>query len=153
MNKIKYKAPYELKKGYKSDSGVDVKIWSIDLIDEKLKGKKWVDPYIILPNQTIHAQTGVYLELPEDYECQVRPKSGISKQGILVHFGTVDSGFRGEITVAVTNVTNNAIELESRQKIAQLVIKKKDPVELIRADEINLDTDRGAKGYGSTGKF
>ena len=65
----------------------------------------------------------------------------------------MDSGFRGEITVAVTNVTNMAIELEPRQKIAQLVIKKKDPVELIRADEIDLDTDRGAKGYGSTGKF
>lgn len=153
MKEIRYKSPYELKKGYKSDSGVDVKIWSIDLIDEKLKGKKWVDQYVILPNQTIHAQTGVYLELPEDYECQVRPKSGISKQGILVHFGTVDRGFRGEITVAVTNVTNNAIELEPRQKIAQLVIKKKDKVDLIRADEINLDTDRGAKGYGSTGKF
>lgn len=153
MKSIKYKAPYELKKGYKSDSGVDVKIKEIDLIDEKLKDKKWVDPYIILPNQTIHAQTGVYLELPEDYECQVRPKSGISKQGLLVHFGTIDSGFRGEITVAVTNVTNKSIKLEKSQKIAQLVIKKKDEVKLIRADEINLDTDRGAKGYGSTGKF
>ncbi len=153
MKEIRYKAPYELKKGYKSDSGVDVKIWSIDLIDEKLKDKKWVDPYIILPNQTIHAQTGVYLELPEDYECQVRPKSGISKQGILVHFGTVDSGFRGEITVAVTNITNKPIKLEKNQKIAQLVFIKKDDVKLCRSDEINLDTDRGAKGYGSTGKF
>lgn len=153
MKEIRYKAPYELKKGYKSDSGVDVKIKEIDLIDEKLKDKKWIDPYTIIPNQTIHAKTGVFLELPEDYECQVRPKSGISKQGLLVHFGTIDSGFRGEITVAVTNVTNKPIRLEKSQKIAQLVFVKKDDIKLCRSDEINLDTDRGSKGYGSTGKF
>ena len=65
----------------------------------------------------------------------------------------MDSGFRGEITVAVTNITNKPIKLEKNQKIAQLVFIKKDDVKLCRSDEIDLDTDRGAKGYGSTGKF
>lgn len=153
MREIKYTSPYELKKGYESDSGFDVKITGIDLINEKLKDLKGIDPYTIMPNQTLQVLTGVSLELPEDIEVQVRPKSGLSKQGILIHFGTVDSGFRGEIKVAVTNVTNNAIKLEHRQKIAQLVFVKKDSVNLEKSESIENETERGSKGFGSTGKF
>lgn len=115
---------------------------------------KSTEEVLILAGDTKKIDTGIQLELPEGYEAQVRPKSGISLKGILIHFGTVDNGFRGTVGVTITNLTSKTIKIENKEKIAQLVIKKYEydalPVEVI---EINENTERGEDGYGSTGRF
>ena len=136
---IKYKAPYELVKGHETDSGYDVRL-DIRLL-------------LIKPFATVTLPTGVYLDLPSNYEVQVRPKSGLSSKGLLVHFGTVDSGYRGEVLVIATNLTNEPFELRADEKIAQLVFVKKDIVELEQVEEISNNTNRGTGGFGSTGRF
>ena len=136
---IKYKAPYELKKGHETDSGYDVRLNTRSLF--------------IKPFETVKLPTGVYLDLPSNYETQVRPKSGLSSKGLLIHFGTVDSDYRGEVLVIATNLTKEPFELRADEKIAQLVFAKKDIVELEQVEEISNNTDRGIGGFGSTGRF
>ena len=136
---IKYKAPYELKKGHETDSGYDVRLNAVLLL--------------IKPFATVTLPTGVYLDLPSNCEVQVRPKSGLSSKGLLVHFGTVDSDYRGEVLVIATNLTGEPFALKADEKIAQLVFVKKDVVELEQVEEISNNTSRGTGGFGSTGRF
>lgn len=136
---IKYKAPYELKKGHETDSGYDVRLDTRSLF--------------IKPSATVKLPTGVYLDLPYNHEVQVRPKSGLSSKGLLVHFGTVDSDYRGEVLVIATNLTSEPFALRADEKIAQLVFVRKDIIELEQAEEISNNTNRGTGGFGSTGRF
>ena len=136
---IKHKAPYELRKGHETDSGYDVRLNAVLLL--------------IKPFATVTLPTGVYLDLPYNYEVQVRPKSGLSSKGLLVHFGTVDSDYRGEVLVIATNLTGEPFALKADEKIAQLVFVKKDVVELEQVEEISNNTSRGTGGFGSTGRF
>lgn len=140
MENIKYVSPYKLIKGNPTDSGYDL----------KLSGEKSV---VLEPMETLLLSTGVFLELPKNIEAQVRPKSSLSSQGIIVHFGTVDSGYRGEILVAMTNLTKGVIMFERGRKIAQLVFQEKTEINLQKSEKIDKDTDRGEGGFGSTGKF
>lgn len=140
MQNIKYISPYELIKGNPTDSG-----WDLKLVGEK--------SVVLEPMETRLLNTGVFLELPDNIEAQVRPKSSLSSQGVMVHFGTVDSGYRGEILVAMTNLTKGVIMLEVGRKIAQLVFQKKTEVNLQKSETIDKNTDRGEGGFGSTGKF
>lgn len=138
---IKYKSAgnYKLEIAKQGDVGMDLKC---------LEGFK------IKPSETKKIKTGIQLELPAHYEAQVRPKSGLSLKGILVHLGTIDNGYRGNVGVTVTNLTNENITFGAGEKVAQLVIKRYEYDALpIEAIEINEETERGEKGYGSTGKF
>ena len=75
-------------------------------------------------------------------------------KGILIHFGTVDNGFRGTVGVTITNLTSQTIKIENKEKIAQLVIKKYEYAALpVKVIEINENTERSDSGYGSTGRF
>ncbi len=143
MKNINYVSPYVLEKGRESDSGYDLRLRSI-------KDKEFNR---IGSLETVLIHTGLYLELPDDIEVQVRPKSSLSSKGLLVHFGTVDSGYRGEVLVAMTNLNGGEVELEDNRKIAQIVFNKKTDVELDKVEAINKETDRGEGGFGSTGKF
>lgn len=143
MKNINYVSPYVLEKGRESDSGYDVRLQSI-------KDKEFNR---IGSLETVLIHTGLYLELPGNIEVQVRPKSSLSSKGLLVHFGTVDSGYRGEVLVAMTNLNSGEVELEDNRKIAQIVFNKKTDVELDKVEVINKETDRGEGGFGSTGKF
>lgn len=136
---MKYKSPYELIKGERGDSGYDVRCVGGDVI--------------IKPMETLMIDTGVKVELPSHIEAQVRPKSGKSKNGLLVHFGTVDSGYRGTIKVVVTNLNEKNMHIFNMEKIAQLVFSLKHPIFLLKSDDIDEKTDRGANGFGSTGRF
>lgn len=136
--KVKYKAGYNLAKAHKSDSGYDVRT---------------IDRVIIFEGKTMLISTGLFLELPKGLEAQVRPKSSLSSKGLLVHFGTVDQGYRGEVKVAITNLTGQMVALDKGQKIAQLVFAPLVDVDTVMVDEIKDDTDRGQRGFGSTGKF
>lgn len=140
MQNIKYISPYKLIKGNPTDSG-----WDLKLVGEK--------SVVLEPMETRLLNSGVFLELPDNIEAQVRPKSSLSSQGVMVHFGTVDSGYRGEILVAITNLTKGVIMLEVGRKIAQLVFQEKTEVNLQKSEKIDKNTSRGEGGFGSTGKF
>lgn len=94
--------------------------------------------------------TGIRMELPEGYEAQVRPRSGLALKGITVYNtpGTVDEDYRGEVGVILMSNANRTIE--KGMKIAQLVIKKYEQFEFVAVDELS-ETARGANGFGSTG--
>lgn len=98
--------------------------------------------------------TGLYMELPEGYEAQLRPRSGLAlKQGItlLNSPGTIDADYRGEIGVIVVNLSKNPVSIAHGERICQMVITKYEHVNIQEVDEIS-DTARGAGGFGHTGK-
>lgn len=98
--------------------------------------------------------TGLFIELPAGYEAQVRPRSGLAfKHGLTVlnSPGTIDADYRGEIGVILANLSNENFEIKDGERIAQLVIAKHETVELIEVETLD-ETERGAGGFGSTGK-
>lgn len=135
---MKYKCDYTLQKGHDTDSGYDLKT---------------TRPFKLLPNQVKLIPTSLFLQLDTNIEAQVRPKSSISAKGILVHFGTVDSDYRGEVQVVMQNLNQHGVEFEAGQKIAQIVFSKKTDVELEQTEDIENNTNRGTGGFGSTGAF
>jgi len=132
-----------------------------DVIAPATIGSAGVDLYsansqpILLNNMGARAviPTGIILELPVGFEAQVRSRSGLaSKNGIVVTNspGTIDSDYRGEIMVILTNTSNNRFTVERGMRIAQLVINQLPLVNFVDVDEVS-DTERGAGGFGSTG--
>ena len=96
--------------------------------------------------------TGLFLELPEGYEAQVRPRSGLAiKNGITVLNapGTIDADYRGEIGVILVNLSTEDFSINNGDRIAQMVIAKYETAEWQEVAEIN-ETERGAGGFGST---
>lgn len=99
---------------------------------------------------TTTIRTGIAIELPPGYEAQVRPRSSTSANGVLVHLGTIDTDYRGEILVIITN-KNAPLYIEWGDRIAQLVIAPVAHCDVIEVDELG-ETGRGNGGFGSTGK-
>jgi dUTP pyrophosphatase len=97
--------------------------------------------------------TGLFTEIPEGYEIQIRPRSGLAfKQGItcLNTPGTIDSDYRGEIKVLLINLSNEKQAIQHGDRIAQIVVAHVEKVNLIIVENID-ETERGAGGFGSTG--
>lgn len=97
--------------------------------------------------------TGLYIEMPEGYEAQVRPRSGLAiKHGITVinSPGTVDADYRGEICVELVNLSNTPFTVEPGERIAQLVFSKYEKADFIEVEELS-ETERGTGGIGHTG--
>lgn len=97
--------------------------------------------------------TGLFIELPEGYEMQVRPRSGLAaKHGLsLVNApGTIDADYRGEIKVILVNLSNTPYELKPGERVAQLVVSQFTRVEWEPVEKLG-ETERGAGGFGSTG--
>ncbi len=98
--------------------------------------------------------TGLSIALPNGFEAQVRPRSGLAlKHGISVLNapGTIDADYRGDIGVILVNVSNDTVTIQPGERIAQLVIARYEQVEWESVDVLN-ETDRGRGGFGSTGK-
>lgn len=98
-------------------------------------------------------KTGLFIALPQGYEAQVRPRSGLAaKKGITVlnSPGTVDADYRGEIGVILVNLSNDIFEVTDGERIAQLVIAKHEQAEWTEVEELD-NTQRGTGGFGSTG--
>ena len=98
-------------------------------------------------------KTGIFLEIPEGYEAQVRPRSGLAyKNGITVlnSPGTIDADYRGEVGVILVNLSNDEFLIKKSERIAQLVFAKCEQAEFIEVSNLN-ETVRGAGGFGSTG--
>lgn len=98
--------------------------------------------------------TGLSIELPEGYEMQIRPRSGLAaKHGITVlnSPGTIDADYRGEIRVILVNLSNEEFRIEAGERIAQMVVARHEQVEWELAEEL-AESERGEGGFGSTGK-
>ncbi len=105
------------------------------------------------PLQRVLVATGIYIELPEGYEAQVRPRSGLAaKQGItcLNTPGTIDADYRGEIKVILVNLSEDVQVIRHGDRIAQMVVQQVEKVEWREVEEINV-TARADGGFGHTG--
>lgn len=95
--------------------------------------------------------TGIKIAVPEGHVALVWDKSGLAvKKGLKTMAGVVDEGFRGELRILVINLGEEDIEIEKYSKVAQMIIQKKEEVEIEEVERLD-DTDRGEGGFGSTG--
>lgn len=112
------------------------------------------EPIVLRPMERKLIHTGLYMALPKGYEAQVRPRSGLAlKHGITVlnSPGTIDADYRGELGVVLINLSTEDFVINDGERIAQMVIAKHETAEFIEVQELD-DTERGAGGYGHTGK-
>lgn len=110
-------------------------------------------PVILQPLERQLIPTGLFIELPEGHEAQVRPRSGLAiKQGItcLNSPGTVDADYRGELKVILINLSNTVQTVRHGDRIAQMIIAQVERAELIEVEALN-ETARGNGGFGHTG--
>ncbi len=109
---------------------------------------------IVKPNSLELIPTNISVEIPEGFEIQVRPRSGLAANhsiGLLNSPGTIDSDYRGEIKIILMNFGKGNFEIKPGDRIAQLVLAKTYKADLIESEELNF-TDRGEGGFGHTGK-
>jgi dUTP pyrophosphatase len=112
------------------------------------------NPISILPLQRLLVPTGLFVEIPNDFEIQIRPRSGLAvKQGItcLNTPGTIDADYRGEIKVILINLSNEPQIILDGDRIAQMVLQQVEKVNWEEVMELT-DTARGEGGFGHTGK-
>jgi len=111
-------------------------------------------PLVLLPGKHAMVPTGLTIALPEGYEAQVRPRSGLAaKHGVTVLNapGTVDADYRGEINVLLINHGTEPFAIRRGERIAQMVIASVARAEFVTADQLST-TERGGGGFGSTGR-
>jgi dUTP pyrophosphatase len=112
------------------------------------------EPVILKPLERVLVPTGLYIELPDGYEAQIRPRSGLAiKKGITVLNtpGTIDADYRGEIKIILINLSNENVVIENGERICQMIITTHEKVNWIDVEELN-ETERGDGGFGHTGK-
>jgi dUTP pyrophosphatase len=111
-------------------------------------------PVTLKPMERKLVPTGLYIELPEGYEAQIRPRSGLAlKHGIslLNTPGTIDADYRGEIGVIMVNLSNEEFQVNDGDRIAQMVVSRFEQVDWKPVEQL-ADSERGAGGFGHTGK-
>ena len=112
------------------------------------------EPIVIEPMDRVLVGTGLYMALPNGYEAMIRPRSGMAfKHGITVINtpGTIDADYRGEIKIALINLSKEAFTINNGDRIAQMVVNKYEKVTFKITDRLD-ETERGFGGYGHTGK-
>lgn len=112
------------------------------------------EPIILEPMQRCLVPTGLFIALPQGFEAQIRPRSGLAlKKGITVlnSPGTIDADYRGEIGIILVNLSAEPFVIEDGERIAQMVVAHHESVCWSVADSL-AETDRGAGGFGHTGK-
>lgn len=103
------------------------------------------------PGERVMVPTGLHIALPEGYEAQVRPRSGLSlKNGIVAILGTIDADYRGEVGVILVNLSDQPFCINPGDRVAQMVVSE---VTRVKWDEVREleETERGSGGFGSTG--
>lgn len=140
--KIQNNTPWDLP-GYAKpgDSGMDLRA-------------NIIEPITLGPLERKLIPSGIRLDIPEGYEVQIRPRSGMAlKKGLSVLNtpGTVDANFTGEVGIIVVNLSNEPVTIEPSERIAQMVCMKVEHMELEEVPEITKQTERGGGAYGSTG--
>jgi dUTP pyrophosphatase len=112
-------------------------------------------PVTLRPLERSVISTGLFIELPEGYEAQIRPRSGLAaKKGISVlnSPGTIDADYRGEICVILVNLSNETATIEDGERVAHMVVSRHEKADW-EETEILVETSRGAGGFGSTGSI
>jgi dUTP pyrophosphatase len=112
-----------------------------------------LEPIVLKPMERYLFPTGIYIQLPEGYEAQIRPRSGLAaKYGITVTNapGTVDADYTGEVKVSLINLSNDTFVVQPGERIAQMVIARYEKITWNEVAELD-ETERGAGGFGSTG--
>jgi len=112
------------------------------------------EPVILKPLERRLIPTGLFIELPEGYEAQIRPRSGLAlKKGITVlnSPGTIDADYRGEIGIILINLSNEEFVIENGERICQMVVASHETVQWQLVEKLE-DTARGEGGFGHTGK-
>ncbi len=135
------KSPHELPKFQTSGSaGMDIRVWL-------------PEPVTLKPMERKLIPTGLYIALPQGYEAQIRPRSGMAiKRGIsLVNTpGTIDSDYRGEVMLPVINLSGEEQVLEDGERVAQMIIAQYEQIEWEPTETLD-ETQRGAGGFGHSG--
>ena len=111
-------------------------------------------PITLKPMQRTLVPTGLFMEIPEGYEGQVRPRSGLAiKNGITVLNtpGTIDADYRGEVKIILINLSDTDFVINSGERVAQIVFAKCEQMEVVSVETLS-ETERGAGGFGHTGK-
>ncbi|MDD8017593.1 MAG: dUTP diphosphatase [Bacteroidota bacterium] len=111
------------------------------------------DDLVIQPGETVLVPTGFSMELPLGFEAQIRPRSGLAIKnniGLMNSPGTIDSDYRGEVKIVVTNHGKNDFIVRRGDRVAQMVIGRYERAEWVVVQELS-STERGAGGFGSTG--
>lgn len=109
---------------------------------------------VLKPLERTLVPTGLFIELPAGYEAQIRPRSGLAYKhgiGVVNSPGTIDADYRGEIKVILINLSNDEFIIKSGERICQMVIAKHESVKFNLVENLS-ETNRGAGGFGSTGK-
>ena len=125
-----------------NSAGMDLRAWLPD------------GPVTLEPMHRFLVPTGLFMEIPEGYEGQVRPRSGLAvKSGVTVlnSPGTIDADYRGQVCVILINLSDEPFVIHSGDRIAQLIIARCEQVEAVRV-EVLSETERGEGGFGHTGK-
>lgn len=110
-------------------------------------------PIYLSPGARVLVPTGLYIQLPEGYEAQIRPRSGLAlKKGITVlnSPGTIDSSYRGEIGVVLINHSTQTFEINDGDRIAQMVTARYEQASFVQVEELD-ESERGEGGFGHTG--
>jgi dUTP pyrophosphatase len=105
----------------------------------------------IYPGERTAFGTGICVEIPPGFEGQVRPRSSLTAHGLVLPTGTIDSDYRGEIKVVLINTSREVRHIHAGDRIAQLVIAPVARCEVVEVEELS-STERGAGGFGSTGR-
>jgi dUTP pyrophosphatase len=112
------------------------------------------EPLTLLPSERILVPTGLFIAIPEGYEGQVRPRSGLAlKKGVTVlnSPGTIDADYRGELRVILVNLSNEPFVIQDGERIAQIVFARCEQMTWQEVDTLE-ETERGEGGFGHTGK-
>lgn len=139
--KIVNKSPHDLPAyGTPQSAGMDLRAWLSQ-------------PVTLKPLERVLIPTGVFIQLPGGFECQIRPRSGLAlKRGLTVLNtpGTIDADYRGEIGVILANLSNEPFVVNPGERICQMVVARHSTVVWQTADTLS-DSERGAGGFGHTG--
>lgn len=111
------------------------------------------EPITIEPLKRALVPTGLFMEIEPGYEVQIRARSGLAIKhgiGLINGIGTIDSDYRGEVKVALVNLSDEPFTINSGDRVAQIVVSKLPEVTIVPAEKLN-DTDRGSGGFGHTG--
>ena len=112
------------------------------------------EPVVLKPLERCLIPTGLFIALPKGFEAQVRPRSGLAIKhgiGVLNSPGTIDADYRGEIRVILVNLSSETFTIQDGERIAQMVIARHEQVEWEQVEVLD-ETERGAGGFGHTGK-
>lgn len=135
-------------KATRGSVGADLKVYF-----DKENGDQ-ITEVVLQPNQALKCSTGIAVEIPEGYWMDIRPRSssGIKKDLILKNTtGVIDSDYRGEILLFIKNIGNEAVIIEHGERVAQAIILPNYEVGYTEVEELS-NTERGAGGFGSTGR-